>query len=84
MAKFFLLEPLEGLRLLRLGSEDGTNRLTRACVLALAAELRELECDRRPLVVTGNARFFSSGADLNEIAALIAPEAYESPNWDKG
>ena len=31
----------------------------------------------RPLIITGNRQFFSVGADLNEIAALSAPEAYE-------
>jgi enoyl-CoA hydratase/carnithine racemase len=31
----------------------------------------------RPLIITGNAHFFSAGADLNEIAALSGPDAYE-------
>jgi enoyl-CoA hydratase/carnithine racemase len=30
-----------------------------------------------PIVITGNHRFFSAGADLNEIAALNGPAAYE-------
>ncbi len=30
-----------------------------------------------PLILTGNQHFFSAGADLNEIAALTGPEAYE-------
>jgi enoyl-CoA hydratase/carnithine racemase len=64
-------------------SPDGTNRLTRACVLALTvaiAELKdELKKQLRPLILAGNRHFFSVGADLNEIAALTlrGPEAYE-------
>jgi enoyl-CoA hydratase/carnithine racemase len=61
---------------LRLASEDGTNRLTRARVQALTAAIGEL-ATRPPsrLVITGNAHFFSAGADLNEIAALTGREA---------
>jgi len=29
------------------------------------------------LIITGNARFFSAGADLNEISQLTAPQAFE-------
>jgi len=62
---------------LRLQSDDGTNRLTQACVLALAKGLRDLTCKRKPLIITGNRRFFSAGADLREIAALTGLGAYE-------
>jgi len=68
-------------RILRLTSPDGTNRLTRACVLALTVaidELKdELKMQLRPLIIAGNRQFFSVGADLNEIAALTGPEAYQ-------
>ena len=66
-------------RILRLTSPDGTNRLTRACVLALTAAIREDEIAMppRPLIIAGNRQFFSVGADLNEIAALSGPAAYE-------
>ncbi len=67
--------------MLRLTSLDGTNRLTRACVLALTAAIDELKDELknrpRPLIIIGNRHFFSVGADLNEIAALTGPEAYE-------
>ncbi|MGA7647215.1 MAG: enoyl-CoA hydratase/isomerase family protein, partial [Terriglobales bacterium] len=67
--------------LLRLTSPDGTNRLTRACMLALTVAIGELRRERieqlRPLIIAGNRHFFSVGADLNEIAALTGPEAYE-------
>jgi enoyl-CoA hydratase len=33
----------------------------------------------RPLVITGNERFFSAGADLREIAALNGAVAFEFP-----
>ncbi len=63
--------------MLRLRSEDGTNRLTRACVWALIEAVRNLSGEGAPLVITGNFKFFSAGADLAEIAALTASEAYE-------
>ena len=68
-------------RILRLTSPDGTNRLTRACVLALTVAIDELKDELkkqlRPLIIAGNRQFFSVGADLNEIAALTGPEAYQ-------
>jgi enoyl-CoA hydratase/carnithine racemase len=76
-AEFFHLEQHDGLRVLRLQSDDGTNRLTQACVLALRNKLRDLARKPKPLIIAGNRRFFSAGADLREIAALTASEAYE-------
>ena len=77
---FFRIESDDPARILRLTSPDGTNRLTRACVLALTvaiAKLKdELKKQVRPLIIAGNRQFFSVGADLNEIAALTGPEAY--------
>ena len=61
----------------RLVSDDGTNRLTRARVMALTIALEELTNDPPArLILAGNAHFFSAGADLNEIAALTGPEAF--------
>lgn len=71
------VEEIQGVRLLRLVSEDGTNRLTREVVLALAKIISELATSATPLVITGNDHFFSAGADLREIAALKGPTAYE-------
>jgi len=62
--------------ILRIVSDDGTNRLTRARVTALTEAVANLA--RRPpshLVIAGNAHFFSAGADLNEIAELHGAEA---------
>jgi enoyl-CoA hydratase/carnithine racemase len=74
---FFQVEQTSSGRVLRLTSDDGTNRLTRGCVLALTEAVRGLQGEAPPLVITGNRKFFSVGADLNEIAALGGPEAYE-------
>jgi enoyl-CoA hydratase/carnithine racemase len=77
---FFRIEVDGPARVLRLTSPDGTNRLTRACVLALTAVIADLKDELRqppdPLIIAGNRQFFSVGADLNEIAALSGPEAY--------
>ncbi len=59
----------------RLTSADETNRLTRACVLALTGALLSLSENAKPLIVAGNSRFFSAGADLREIQSLDAVEA---------
>jgi enoyl-CoA hydratase/carnithine racemase len=62
---------------LRLVSDDGTNRLTRARVQALTAAVEDVATHPPArLVIAGNARFFSAGADLNEIVALTGAEAF--------
>jgi enoyl-CoA hydratase/carnithine racemase len=73
----FSLTREKNIFLLRLQSEDGTNLLTRSCVIALQKTLDTIRADPRPLVITGSPHFFSAGADLTEIAALNAPSAYE-------
>jgi len=45
--------------------------------LALREVVRKLGAHGRPLVITGNARFFSAGAELGEIDRLDGPAAYE-------
>ena len=62
---------------LRLVSHDGTNRLTRVRVQAVTAAVEDLVAHPPALlVIAGNAKFFSAGADLNEIAALTGAEAF--------
>jgi enoyl-CoA hydratase len=73
----FELEEIQGIRLLRLVSDDGTNRLKREVVLALTKTISELANVPAPLVIAGNERFFSAGADLREIAGLDAASAYK-------
>jgi enoyl-CoA hydratase/carnithine racemase len=75
--RFFQIEYAGLARILRLAAPDGTNRLTIACVRALADKLSNAELRKHPLIIAGNPKFFSVGADLNEIAALTASEAYE-------
>ncbi len=78
------LEEIQRIRLLRLVSDDGTNRLTREFVLALTKAISELANAALPLVITGNERFFSAGADLREIAALDAPSACDFSKMGQG
>jgi len=77
---FFKIESSGATTILRLSSPDGTNRLSRACVLALTEKIADLTLNAHPLVITGNRHIFSVGADLNEIAVLTAPAAYEFSN----
>ena len=70
----FTLEDASAYTILRLTSEDGTNRLTRARVLALTDAIAALP--GKPLIIAGNTHFFSAGADLNEIAQLTEPDAF--------
>lgn len=71
------IDEREGVRVLRLWSDDGTNRLTRECVLSLTDAVGGFAAEERPIVVAGNNRFFSAGAELEEISALDGPPAYE-------
>jgi enoyl-CoA hydratase/carnithine racemase len=73
----FLLELQGSVHVLHLRSADGTNRLTRQCVLSLTDEIGRLARPAQPagLVIGGNDRFFSAGADLAEISALDGPSA---------
>jgi enoyl-CoA hydratase/carnithine racemase len=45
--------------------------------MELTGAVEDLRFHPAPIVITGNEKFFSAGADLNEIVALTAPEAYE-------
>lgn len=71
-----------GCAVLELLSTDGTNKLGSACILALRRLVEELRLEAeaggtKALIITGNKKFFSAGADLNEIAKLTGPEAFE-------
>jgi enoyl-CoA hydratase/carnithine racemase len=74
------LEERGDLRVVRLRSSDGTNRLTRDCVLSLTEMVSQLAREQRPIILAGNDRFFSAGAELEEICALNGPSAYEFSN----
>ena len=73
----FVIDEKSRVTIVHLQSDDGTNRLTRACVLSLTNAISKLAREPRPLIITGNQKFFSAGADLAEIAALSGPAAYE-------
>ena len=66
--------------IISLKSEDGTNRLTRYMVESLAQKIENTCAAESPactLIITGNHKFFSAGADLNEIFALREPPAHQ-------
>jgi enoyl-CoA hydratase/carnithine racemase len=70
------IEPHGVVAVLRLLSDDGTNRLTHARVAALTAAIQKLTQEPPArLVITGSPHFFSAGADLREIAELHGAEA---------
>jgi enoyl-CoA hydratase/carnithine racemase len=73
----FETQPSEGVTVLRLHSSDGTNRLTRASLVLLTETLGALRDGRSGLIIQGNSKFFSAGAELQEIAALSSRAAYE-------
>ena len=77
VANPFQIEAVDQYHQLRLTSDDGTNRLTSAAVLALTDALRNLQANPKPLIIAGNERFFSAGADLLEIQSLSGPAACE-------
>lgn len=75
----FVTEQIETALLLRLGSPDNTNRLTRTSLGAITNFVRHSSSQPRPssLVITGNQTFFSAGADLREISELNSTAALE-------
>jgi enoyl-CoA hydratase len=67
--------------IVRLVSRDGTNILSMARIKALLEAVRKLRLEAeqgriKALILTGNEKFFSAGADLNEISRLSAAEAF--------
>lgn len=75
--EFFLFDEADEATILRLRSRDDTNRLTRHCILSVQAALDKLASCPRPIIITGNEKFFSVGADLEEVRALTAMQALE-------
>lgn len=65
--------------LLTLDSEDGFPRLERSVLAALAKEFSALHSSEElaGAVVTGTNHAFAAGAEISELAALSASEAYE-------
>lgn len=78
----FVLERDNDRAVLQLVSSGGTNKLGMSCISALHRVIEELRIeaesgDLKSLIITGNEKFFSVGADLNEISALTAAQAFE-------
>ena len=71
------LESSGRVTILRLASPDGTNRLTQSLISGLTHTIHSLSepTQPNPLIITGNDKFFSAGADLEEIVALNAADA---------
>jgi len=70
------IEELQRVKILRITSQDGTNRLTSEFVLSLTEAIAELTTGTQGLVITGSNKFFSAGADLEEISGLGGASAY--------
>ncbi len=80
--KYFELVRRENIAILRLVSIGDTNKLGMACIFALHRAVEVLKSDAetgqlKAVIITGNEKFFSAGADLNEISRLTGPEALE-------
>jgi len=80
--KLFSINHEAGAAILKLVSSDVTNKLGMARIHALHRAVEELrtEADRgnlKRLVIAGNDKFFSAGADLNEISQLTSAQAFE-------
>jgi enoyl-CoA hydratase/carnithine racemase len=80
--EFFSLMVKADCAILQLVSPDRTNKLTRNSIAALHEVVQQLSLgtdagSAKALIITGNSKFFSAGADLNEISALSGPQAFE-------
>lgn len=70
----------EGLRTLTLDRPDKANALTKAMLLEIEAAVAQAAADGvRALVLTGEGRVFSAGADLDEARAGLAVD----PVWER-
>lgn len=79
---YFFLERKPDCAVLQLVSPDGTNKLSFARIGALHKVVQELQGEAesgqlKALILTGNEKFFSAGADLKEISQLTGPAAFE-------
>jgi len=76
------IERVQDSVVLRLQSHDETNVLSRAVIVSLLNAVETLYGEAiagplKTLIITGNDKFFSAGADLKEIAQLTGPDAFE-------
>src|ERR1041385_1390245 len=78
----YALRKVQNSVVLQLLSSDGANKLGMARIIALHRIIDELKTEAesgqmKALIITGNDKFFSAGADLNEIVRRNGPEAFE-------
>jgi enoyl-CoA hydratase len=76
----FLIQLLGDSAILELAAPDHTNKLSLEVITVLTVALERLRSDAqsqrlRRLILAGNEKFFSAGADLNEIARLSGTAA---------
>jgi enoyl-CoA hydratase/carnithine racemase len=88
-SQFHKVELRDNCAILQLISEDGTNKLSRVVIAELIAAVNHLAAEAvqekiKALIITGNERYFSVGANLNEIAQLTAAAALESASRGQG
>jgi enoyl-CoA hydratase/carnithine racemase len=81
-SSFYIVSYEQHCAILELVSHDDTNKLGSACVRSLTVAVEGLSAGAergviKALIITGNRHFFSAGADLNEIAHLTGPAAFE-------
>jgi enoyl-CoA hydratase len=80
--EYYTLCHEQGCAVLQLASADGTNKLNLARICALHDAVEELRTEAeagrlKGIIIAGNEKFFSAGADLNEIARLSGAQALE-------
>jgi len=80
--KYFEIERKADVAVLRIVSSDGTNKLGMSRIIALHSVIEELRAEAenaslKRLIIAGNDKFFSAGADLSEISQLTAVQAFE-------
>ena len=80
--KCFEIERKADVAVLRIVSSDGMNKLGMSRIIALHSVIGELRAEAengsiKRLIITGNDKFFSAGADLSEISQLTAAQAFE-------
>jgi enoyl-CoA hydratase len=80
--KCFEIEHEPEIAVMQLVSPDGTNKIGLSHIMALHLAVEELTTEAekgnlKRLIITGSDKFFSAGADLNEISQLSAAQALE-------
>jgi enoyl-CoA hydratase len=81
-SEHFFLKRDHDRAVLQLVSSDGTNTLGISRISALHRVVEDLKAEAengslKRLIIAGNNKFFSAGADLNEISQLTAAQALE-------